>query len=680
MNRKIKINLSNNNKKIIIVAISVIIVFLVGFALKNASFINKLFANANDMESKYFDDENLYECVIDNYNKANGTSKTYEDNLNNDELSSITSLSCSDIDIENTNGIEKLTNLTELYFHNIRFELIDLTQNTNLSTIDLNGSSVNAVSMNIGETYEISDKILLPSNISYSYDIGNSDIVSVSDNKISALSNGVTYISIINSNDNTKVLNLGVVVGDISVNIDNSVEINEDENYIYMGAFNQKHINQILKNWSESNVGEIEVKDDTLKVVKDNIILKKYKLIYFDINNIYSSFGLYSNNTKYIVYFGSADNPDEFNVHPVNCSYELKNNGKNMDIIYNNKVIDELNVAYIYVPKRYAYIFGSIYMSSDKLSESIINNIDNINKIDNTKINILNAKMELSINSDNEEYPELLDKNNKEITYFYTNYLSSDKYDLKKDYIYLRTEKDFSNSIKIFKNGVEYPLDDVVKSGMINISDDAIELWDGYTECNDDESSCEYVKTLKIDEWKLVKISSGKYDLDSDTINLGDDEMFDTSSIDIKNGTISIEGDTLVIKFEDEVVDEIKIVGGKKSTTTTSTKPETTASNVTSSTTSKKPDKTTTRKVNNNTTENKTTVNDSTTKNSVKTSKRITSTTKVIKNRNEVENKQNNIQNRVHNSKRIIIIIVNIINLLLLLILFSMIYKKYRKQ
>ena len=679
MKRKIKINLSNNNKKIIIIAISVIVVFLIVFALKNTPFMNKLFANVDDIESKYFDDENLYKCVIDNYNKTNGTSKTYEDNLNNDELSSITNLSCSDMDIENTNGIEKLTNLTELSFHNIRFGLIDLSKNTNLSTIDLNGSSVNAISMNTGETYEISDKILLPSNVSYSYDIGNSDIVSVRDNKISSLSNGVTYISIINSNDNTKVLDLGVVVGDISVKIDNSVEINEDENYIYMGAFNQKHINQVLKNWSESNVGEIEVKDDTLKVVQDNIILKKYKLIYFDINNIYSSSELYSNNTKYVVYFGSADNPDEFNLHPVNCSYELKNNGKNMNIIYNNKVIDELNVAYIYVPKRYAYIFGSIYMSSDKLSESIINNIDSIDKIDNKKINVLNAKMKLNINSDNEEYPDLINENGEEITYFYTNYLYSDKYDLKKDYIYLGTEKDFGDSIKLFRNGNEYPLEEYEKRELINISDNSIELWDSYQRCNNDKSSCEYIKVLKIDEWKIVKISSGKYDLDSDTINLGDDETLDTSSIDIKNGTISIEGDTLVIKFEDEVVDEIKIVGGKKSTTT-STKPETTASNVTSSTTSKNPDKTTTTKVVTTTGENKTTVNDSTTKNSVKTSKRITSTTKVIKNRNEVENKQNNIQNRVHNNKRIIIIIVNIINLILLLILFSMIYKKYRKQ
>ena len=57
MKKKIKINLSNNNKKIIIVAISVIVVFLIGFILKNTSFINKLFANVDSSNRDYFEDQ-----------------------------------------------------------------------------------------------------------------------------------------------------------------------------------------------------------------------------------------------------------------------------------------------------------------------------------------------------------------------------------------------------------------------------------------------------------------------------------------------------------------------------------------------------------------------------------------------------------------------------------------------
>ena len=715
MKKKIKINLSNNNKKIIIVAISIIAVFLVGFALKNTSFINKLFANVDSSNRDYFEDDFFYSVIINSYNNENGTQKKYDDILTDSELASIKEIDSGDVQgdtsdlLKSAKGIEKLTGLTKLDLSNNILTEIDLSHNTkltqvnlsdnalssikfgkndNLSSLDLSNNYLNSLDISNlkslssldlednpvfldivlkeGESFSITDNITLPSGTDITYSIGNDSVATLDGNVVTAVSNGETYVT---SNFGNFSISRKVLVGDITLSTDyyNAV-INEEDRYVYLRSYTSELItDNYLQHVFDSNVGTLKFSNNKMYLMANDGILKEYDLVYINANGLFFNGG-------YIISESYVNDIKEFNKEAINCTYDLINN-EELIVKYNGNEIDRLKIVYVYLPKSYLLNVDVLYTSTETIDESKINNITNVSEIDENKINVLSnngvtAKIS-EITDDNLKALEFYEESHSEPTSFLLASFHSDKYDLSKDYIYVKNN-DFDLDLSIIMETSnsstnefeqsEISSEQLISVGALRLNNNYMELYFGM------------VRLFKVKQWKFVQLSSGKYDLDSDTINLGDDEIFDISSIDIKNGTISIEGDTLVIRFEDEVVDEIKIVGGKKSTTTTSTKSETTSSNVTSATTSKKVGETTTRKVNNNTTENKTTVSN------VKTSKRITSTTKVVKNRNEVENKQNNIQNRVHNSKRIIIIIVNIINLILLLILFSMIYKKYRKQ
>ena len=718
---KMKINLLNNNKKIIIVAISVIVVFLVGFTLKNTSFINKLFANVDSSNSDYFEDDFFYSLIINSYNNENGTQKKYDDILTDSELASIKEIDSGDVQgdtadlLKSAKGIEKLTGLTKLDLSNNTLTEIDLSHNTkltqvnlsdnalssikfgkndNLSSLDLSNNYLNSLDISNlkslssldlkdnpvfldiilkeGESFSIIDNITLPSGTDVTYSIGNDSVATLDGNVVTAVSNGETYVT---SNFGNFSISRKVLVGDItlSTNYDNAV-INEDNRYVYLRSCSSELItDNYMQDFFDSNVGTLKFSNNKMYLMANDGILKEYDLVYINAKSLFF-------NGDYIISESYVNDIKGFDKEAINCKYDLINN-EELIIKYNDDEIDRLKIVYVYFPKSYLLSYETLYISTETIDESKINNITNINEIDENKINVLSnngVKARISETFDQKlKALEFYEESHSEPTYFLLASFHSDKYDLSKDYIYVKNndfDLDLSIMMEMLNSSTnefeqfEISTEQLLSMGLFRLNDNYMEFRFGF----------HYM--IKVKQWKFVQLSSDKYDLDSDTINLGDNETLDTSSIDIKNGTISIEDDMLVIKFEDEVVDEIKIVGGKKSTTTTSTKPETTTSNVTSSTTSKKPDKTTTTKVVTTTSENKTTLNNSTTKNSVKTSKRITSTTKVVKNRNKVENKQNNIQNRVHNSKRIIIIIVNLINLVLLLILFSIIYKKYRKQ
>ena len=125
--KNILTKIKNNKKKVIGVTAIVFAAFIFTYTvynLNNPTKINRLFANVlNNGEpvNDAFEDNTFYSCVVDAYNNANGASKAYTDNLTDEELASLTSLSCygynySDDDkITSAKGVEKLTGLTELH-------------------------------------------------------------------------------------------------------------------------------------------------------------------------------------------------------------------------------------------------------------------------------------------------------------------------------------------------------------------------------------------------------------------------------------------------------------------------------------------------------------------------------------------------------------------------------------
>lgn len=736
MKKKSKPNLTNKNK-IIIIAISIIIVFLVVFSLKNSSFINRLFANVNSSNRDYFEDDYFYSLVINSYNNENNANKKYSDVLTDEELASIKEIISSDMQgdgfnfLKSAKGIEKLTGLTKLDLSNNLLKEIDLSNNTKLTKVDLSYNSLTSINfgkndnltsldlsdnyldtidisglkslsridlkdnpvfldinLSVGESFEVSDNIILPSGSDITYTIDDNNVATLDGNVVTAVSNG--NASITTHLGENLTISRKILVGDIvlSTNYSNVV-INEEKQYIYLRGYPEEDItDNNFRHGFSTNIGTLKFNNNKMYLMANSGILKEYDFVYIDTVSMY-------NDDPYIFYSSSVNNIKEFDSKAINCTYEVSNN--KLIVKYKGEIIDELNIIYIYLPESYILTDTVLFSLNKIIDESNINIINNINEIDKNKINILSdGKTTVRITTVFDQGVKSLEfswDDSQEIKkYFTLASLHSNRYDLSKDYIYAKDNNfilDLSIGIEFFNSSInEFELNEISSEqlfsvGALRLNNNYMELYFGFSTFS------------KVKQWKFVEPISDKYDLSSDTIDLGDDEFLDTSSIDIKNGTISIEGDTLVIKYEDEIVDEIKIIGGKKTTTKETTKSntekkeETTSSAITTTVKETTRDNTVEEKTIDE--ENKTETRRNTTKNNTVTSETTTSakniavsskhtTTKMIKGESEIENKQTNIQNKVHNNKRIIIVIVNIINLILLVLLFSIIYKKYKKQ
>lgn len=88
-----------------------------------------------------FIDDNFYKCVIDAYNKENDMTVAYEDFIDDIQLSTINTVICDGVNkddnekIVSLNGIEKLTNLKNLYVYSNNISTIDVSNNANLQVI-----------------------------------------------------------------------------------------------------------------------------------------------------------------------------------------------------------------------------------------------------------------------------------------------------------------------------------------------------------------------------------------------------------------------------------------------------------------------------------------------------------------------------------------------------------------
>ena len=130
--------------------IGIIPIFIVGIML-----YNKPISRIINVESRIygapantaFTDENFYKCVIDNYNRENDTTLGYDVSLTDEQLGSITNLWCYSRSITNTDGLEKLINLTELDLFNNQLTSIDLSQNINLTRLRLEKNALTNIDL-----------------------------------------------------------------------------------------------------------------------------------------------------------------------------------------------------------------------------------------------------------------------------------------------------------------------------------------------------------------------------------------------------------------------------------------------------------------------------------------------------------------------------------------------------
>ena len=260
--------------------------------------------------------------------------------------------------------------------------------------------------------------------------------------------------------------------------------------YIYDNNFNKDNIN--VTN------GTSEVVDNELLIKYNDEVLDKYKII-----SISSS--KYDLNKEYI-YVGTGD-IDLDSIKVVNGSYEVVNN--ELILKYGEEVLDRYKIV-------------SISSSEYDLSKEYIYD-NNFNK-DN--INITNGTSEVVNN-------ELLIKYNDEVLDRYKIVsISSTKYDLSKEYIY-------DNSF----------------------NKDNINVINGTSEVLNNELIIKYNGDV-LDKYKIVSISSSKYDLNKEYIYVGTGDI-DLDSIKVINGTIELVDNELILKYGGEVLDRYKIIGIK---------------------------------------------------------------------------------------------------------------------
>ena len=260
--------------------------------------------------------------------------------------------------------------------------------------------------------------------------------------------------------------------------------------YIYDNNFNKDNIN--VTN------GTSEVVDNELLIKYNDEVLDKYKII-----SISSS--KYDLNKEYI-YVGTGD-IDLDSIKVVNGSYEVVNN--ELILKYGEEVLDRYKIV-------------SISSSKYDLSKEYIYD-NNFNK-DN--INITNGTSEVVNN-------ELLIKYNDEVLDRYKIVsISSTKYDLSKEYIY-------DNSF----------------------NKDNINVINGTSEVLNNELIIKYNGDV-LDKYKIVSISSSKYDLNKEYIYVGTGDI-DLDSIKVINGTIELVDNELILKYGGEVLDRYKIIGIK---------------------------------------------------------------------------------------------------------------------
>ena len=491
----------------------------------------------------------LWSNKISSIDLSKNTALTHLDlsdnNISNIDLSqntALTYLGLSDNEISNID-LSKNTSLKDLYLDYNNLSSIDLSKNTVLTSLDLrNNNFINKLYLRRNETYKL--PIILPKQLKNKYVVNDENVASFNNNVITGVNVGTTSTT------------LDSAISDITINVydmtSSKYKINDDEKYIY--TKNDTDSNTILSNIDFQYInGKIE--DNKLILYHDDVVEEEYKIINISSNT-------YDLSKDYI--YDNNFNKDNINV--VNGSLEEKDN--TLNIKYNDEVLDSKKI---------------VKITSDKydLSKNYIYNVNN--SFDVSDIKCINCK---AVYENNKLTIKYNDDVVKEIDVVSINFESSE-YDLSKDYIYIGTGS-FDES-KIKSENITYEIennilklkykDELLKSyKLVSVSSDVYQIKGKYLYVFDSMFDKSNIKVTngtfdvannkvtikysedKLDEFDIVGISSSVYDLRNGYILLKTNEKLDLSLINTANVTLDLNGDTLNVLFNSEVIRTYKIV------------------------------------------------------------------------------------------------------------------------
>ena len=306
-----------NKKQKIIIAVTILLIGLIPiltiYNLNNPTTLNKIIANKiyKEPANKNFKDDNLYNCIIDAYNKQNNTSLPYTTNLTDEQLLTITSLSCDGANkkeeerITNASGIEKLTNLTYLSLDGNNLTTIDLSNNVRLTYLDLRYNNLSTIdlSKNVNLTYlGLGDNDLstidVSKNVNLTYlGLGDNDLstIDVINNvNLTSLDLDDNNLRTIDVSNNTNLTSLNLQSNNLStIDLSNNVNLtkldlyrnnlrtidvsnNTNLTYLYI-RYNKLRTIDISKNANLTNLELCGNKLTTIDVSK-NVNLTKLEL------------------------------------------------------------------------------------------------------------------------------------------------------------------------------------------------------------------------------------------------------------------------------------------------------------------------------------------------------------------------------------------------------------------
>ena len=355
-------------KKLLIGMISV---FMIGITL-----YNKPLSRIINVESRIygtpanssFTDENFYKCVVDAYNKENNTSLGYNVSLTDEQLASITELTCSNSNVVDTTGIEKMVGLEKLDLKSNEIKNIDLSHNTALTRLELYKNQVTCLDLSNNDKLEyawlsdnkLSSVIIGENNFLTSLfldynELTNIDLSSATSLEyLSLLSNKLSDLDLKN---NTSLINLnlnGNELSDIDLGQNTALEklnlsgnkltdidLSKNVDLINLTIISSELINIDLS--SNTNLRELDLSHNKLSGLdlSNNIDLRELHLN----NNSLSELNLSQNTSLYLLDLGNNQ------LENINLS---NNTGlKNLNLesnqisnieLSNNKLLTHLNL------------------------------------------------------------------------------------------------------------------------------------------------------------------------------------------------------------------------------------------------------------------------------------------------------------------------------------------------
>ena len=528
--------------------------------------------------------------------------------------------------IKNTNGLEKLTALTYLSVGGNQLTNIDVSNNTALTYLNVTTNQLTSlnVSSNTALTYlYVSENHL--TELDVSNNIALIDL-EAADNQLTELdvskNTALTYLYVSENNLTSLDFSKNVALKKLYVSENNLTSLDVSKNtaltYLYVSENNlteldvSNNIALIYLSVYANQLTSLNVSNNTaltylsvsknqltgLDVSKNTTLQELYiglnQLIELDINNNTSLTQLQldrnqlteldvSKNTALTYLYVSENNLTSLDFSKnvaLKKLYVHNNTFVTNTIIYKGGINVDNDNRFVKLPEGKSSTLTSL--KSDDNDVNIDDNNININKIGEY---VVTADYKHDIQNNFNTYSGTYNIKVIEIT--------SDKYVIDEEDSYIYTGTDIDNDTilnninldsectKVIENNeliIKYKDEVLKKFKVINISSskydlskeyiydnsfnkDNINVINGTSEVLNNELIIKYNDDV-LDKYKIVSISSSKYDLNKEYIYVGTGDI-DLDSIKVINGTIELVDNELILKYGGEVLDRYKMIGIK---------------------------------------------------------------------------------------------------------------------